>query len=156
MSDPEKHPMSNLAAAEKILKTTFGFESFRSGQDEIIGTVLSGSDVMAVMPTGSGKSLCYQLPALVRPGVTVVVSPLISLMRDQVGQLREYGVEAASLNSSNDPDENRRIQQSIRDGTLRLLYVATERMMQPGTTRMLPAVLTDWSSSSDSTTCMIH
>ena len=126
-----------LSDAKACLETVFGFPTFRPGQEEVVQAVLDGEDVLAVMPTGSGKSLCYQLPALVRPGITVVVSPLISLMRDQVGQLREYGVEAASLNSSNDADENRRIQQSIRDGTLRLLYVAPERLMQPGTTRML-------------------
>ena len=79
--------MSDLAAAERILHTTFGFEAFRPGQDEIVSAILDGSDVLAVMPTGSGKSLCYQLPALLRDGLTVVVSPLIALMRNQVAQL---------------------------------------------------------------------
>src|SRR6185437_10575699 len=101
--------MSNLATAQQALRTTFGFDSFRPGQAQIVETVLAGRDVLAVMPTGSGKSLCYQLPALVRDGLTVVVSPLIALMRNQVAQLCSYGVAAASLNSANDPFENRQI-----------------------------------------------
>src|SRR5258708_4976484 len=115
-----------LTEARSCLETVFGFASFRPGQEEVVQAVLDGADVLAVMPTGSGKSLCYQLPALLRPGLTVVVSPLISLMRDQVGQLREYGVEAASLNSANDPAENARIHQQLRAGKLRLLYVPPE------------------------------
>ena len=89
------------------LRTTFGFDAFRPGQAEIVEAILDGRDVLAVMPTGSGKSLCYQLPALLRDGLTIVVSPLIALMRNQVAQLRGYGVAAASLNSANDPAENR-------------------------------------------------
>lgn len=126
-----------LAQARSCLETVFGFPSFRPGQEEVVQAVLDGEDVLAVMPTGSGKSLCYQLPALVRPGITVVVSPLISLMRDQVGQLREYGVAAASLNSTNDPAESRRIHQALRDGSLRLLYVAPERLVRADTAAML-------------------
>src|ERR1700686_4612634 len=115
--------MPDLAAAQRLLRTTFGFEAFRAGQGEIIATVLNGRDVLAVMPTGSGKSLCYQLPALMRDGLTVVVSPLIALMRNQVAQLRGYGVAAASLNSSNDFAENQRILGEIGRGTLRLAYI---------------------------------
>ena len=126
-----------LSKAKSCLETVFGFASFRPGQEEVVAAVLAGDDVLAVMPTGSGKSLCYQLPALVRPGLTVVVSPLISLMRDQVGQLREYGVEAASLNSTNDPAENARILQMLRAGKLRLLYVAPERIGRPDTAALL-------------------
>ncbi|MGH7032851.1 MAG: DNA helicase RecQ [Stellaceae bacterium] len=126
-----------IAKARSCLETVFGFPSFRPGQEEVIQAVLDGDDVLAVMPTGSGKSMCYQLPALLRPGITVVVSPLISLMRDQVGQLREYGIEAASLNSSNDPAENRRIHALLRAGTLRLLYVAPERLVRSDTAAML-------------------
>lgn len=129
--------MSDLAAAEKILKTTFGFESFRSGQGEIIGTVLSGSDVMAVMPTGSGKSLCYQLPALLRDGLTVVVSPLISLMRNQVAQLLSYGIAAASLNSANTREESERTLNEMARGDLRLVYISPERLAQADTLRLL-------------------
>src|SRR5271169_4886051 len=98
--------MSDLSAAERALHTTFGFEAFRPGQAEIVSAILDGRDVLAVMPTGSGKSLCYQLPALVRDGLTVVVSPLIALMRNQVAQLTANGVAAASLHSANDPTEN--------------------------------------------------
>ena len=126
-----------LDQARAQLESVFGFASFRPGQEDVVKAVLDGENVLAVMPTGSGKSLCYQLPALLRPGLTVVVSPLISLMRDQVGQLREYGVEAAALNSSNAPDENRRIHEKLRDGRLRLLYVAPERLVRPDTAEML-------------------
>src|SRR5271170_3451414 len=119
--------MSDLAAAERALHTTFGFEAFRPGQADIVSAVLDGSDVLAVMPTGSGKSLCYQLPALLRDGLTIVVSPLIALMRNQVAQLRGYGVAAASLNSANDAGENRAVVDGISGGALRLVYVAPER-----------------------------
>jgi len=129
--------MSELAAAQAALKSVFGFDAFRPGQPEIIGAVLDGENVLAVMPTGSGKSLCYQLPALLRPGLTVVVSPLIALMRDQVRQLQQLGVEAAALNSSVEYDEARRIRQSMRDGKLKLLYVAPERLTRPDTVEML-------------------
>src|SRR5580700_8285848 len=88
--------MSDLAAAERALHRTFGFETFRPGQGDIVAAILDGRDVLAVMPTGSGKSLCYQLPALIRDGLTIVVSPLIALMRNQVAQLRGYGVTAAA------------------------------------------------------------
>ncbi len=84
--------MTDLAAAQLVLRKTFGFAAFRPGQDEIVAAILDGRDVLAVMPTGSGKSLCYQLPALLRDGLTVVVSPLIALMRNQVAQLRGYGI----------------------------------------------------------------
>ncbi|HTP91767.1 MAG TPA: DEAD/DEAH box helicase, partial [Xanthobacteraceae bacterium] len=93
--------MSNLATAQRSLRATFGFDEFRPGQAEIVEAILSGRDVLAVMPTGSGKSLCYQLPALLRDGLTIVVSPLIALMRNQVAQLQGYGVAAAALNSAN-------------------------------------------------------
>jgi ATP-dependent DNA helicase RecQ len=125
--------MSDLAAAQSLLRTVFGFAEFRAGQSEIIETILAGRDVLAVMPTGSGKSLCFQLPALMRDGLTVVVSPLIALMRNQVAQLRGYGVAAASLNSSNDFDENRTILEQIARGELRLAYVAPERLAKPET-----------------------
>ncbi len=128
---------SLLSEAKSCLERVFGFPSFRPGQEEIVRAVLAGEDVLAIMPTGSGKSLCYQLPALLRSGLTVVVSPLISLMRDQVGQLREYGVAAATLNSSNDPADNRRVYAALRDGTLRLLYVAPERLARDETAALL-------------------
>src|SRR3984893_5497353 len=129
--------MADLAAAENLLHTVFGFAEFRAGQGEIIDTILSGRDVLAVMPTGSGKSLCYQLPALLRDGLTVVVSPLIALMRNQVAQLRSYGIAAASLNSANDLAENRNIAERLTRGGLRLVYVSPERLAQPGTLDLL-------------------
>src|SRR6204780_1019690 len=119
--------MPDLAAAQAALHKTFGFAEFRPGQAEIVSAVLEGRDVLAVMPTGSGKSLCYQLPALIRDGLTVVVSPLIALMRNQVAQLNGYGVAAAAINSSNDLDENRKILDQIARGELGLVYVAPDR-----------------------------
>jgi ATP-dependent DNA helicase RecQ len=125
--------MSDLTAAQQRLRTVFGFEAFRPGQAEIVSAILAGRDVLAVMPTGSGKSLCYQLPALLRDGLTVVVSPLIALMRNQVAQLCGNGVAAASLNSANDPAENRAILERITRGELRLVYVAPERLLKSDT-----------------------
>jgi ATP-dependent DNA helicase RecQ len=129
--------MSDLAAAERSLRTTFGFEAFRPGQEEIVTAILEGRDVLAVMPTGSGKSLCYQLPALLRDGLTIVVSPLIALMRNQVAQLCGYGVAAAALNSANDPAENRSVLDRIARGDLRLVYVAPERLVKSDTLNLL-------------------
>jgi ATP-dependent DNA helicase RecQ len=129
--------MVDLRQAEAQLQKTFGFSSFRPGQDEIIGAVLSGRDVLAVMPTGGGKSLCYQLPALLREGVTVVVSPLIALMRNQVAQLQHYGIAAASFNSSNEPSETRAAYEGLERGTLRILYLAPERLALPETRALL-------------------
>src|SRR6266849_6738427 len=126
-------PMADLAAAQSLLRTVFGFAEFRAGQAEIMETILAGRDVLAVMPTGSGKSLCYQLPALMRGGLTIVVSPLIALMRNQVSQLKSYGIAAASLNSTNDFAENRRIAGQLARSGLRLAYVAPERLAKPET-----------------------
>ena len=100
-------------------------------------TVLAGEDVLAIMPTGAGKSLCYQLPTLVRDGLTLVVSPLIALMRDQVAALRHFGIEAGSLNSANDPAENRRVGDAVREGRMRLLYASPERLANTATTEWL-------------------
>src|SRR5271169_6919128 len=94
-----------LETARSELHRVFGFPAFRPGQEDVIGAALRGEDVLAVMPTGSGKSLCYQLPALARRGLTLVVSPLIALMRDQVAQLDALGISAAALNSASEPDE---------------------------------------------------
>jgi ATP-dependent DNA helicase RecQ len=129
--------MSDLAAAQRTLRTTFGFEAFRPGQAEIVSAILDGRDVLAVMPTGSGKSLCYQLPALLRDGLTIVVSPLIALMRNQVAQLRGYGIAAAALNSANDPAESRAMLDGIARGDLRLVYVAPERLVRSDTLDLL-------------------
>jgi ATP-dependent DNA helicase RecQ len=130
----------SLAPARALLHSVFGFNAFRPGQEEIVRAVLDGESVLAVMPTGSGKSLCYQLPAIVRPGLTLVVSPLIALMRDQVRALSAAGVAAGSLNSSNEPAENARVLDLLRRRELRLLYVAPERLARPDMVEMLAEV----------------
>jgi ATP-dependent DNA helicase RecQ len=114
------------------LSRVFGFSSFRPLQEDIIRDTLAGNDVFAVLPTGGGKSLCYQLPALVRPGLTVVVSPLIALMKDQVDALQAAGVAATFLNSSLAAGESRPRLRGLHQGEFRLLYVAPERLMLPG------------------------
>ena len=118
--------------AALTLRSVFGYDSFRPGQAEIVEAVLAGRDVLAVMPTGSGKSLCYQLPAVQAGGLTVVVSPLIALMRDQVGQMTSLGVAAASLNSHNDPRQTDAAWDLIERGELRLLFVSPERLAIDG------------------------
>ncbi len=129
--------MIRLDDARRLLADTFGFAAFRPGQEDIIAAVLAGRDVLAIMPTGSGKSLCYQLPALLREGLTVVVSPLIALMRDQVAQLRALGLEAATLNSGNSGEENGRVLAAVRERRLKLLFAAPERLMRPDTVALL-------------------
>ncbi len=123
---------AGLAEARAALKKVFGYDHFRPGQEEIVSWALAGEDVFAVMPTGSGKSLCYQLPAIVGGGLTVVVSPLIALMRDQVRQLEVLGVAAATLNSASDPEESRAAWQRLDSGNLRLLFVSPERLAGNG------------------------
>ena len=118
------------ATIQHTLKTVFGFHGFRPPQQEVIEQVVAGEDVFLVMPTGGGKSLCYQVPALHRPGLAIVVSPLISLMKDQVDALLANGVRAACFNSSLTTDEARRVSRQMADGQLDLLYVAPERLMQ--------------------------
>ncbi|MBI3275304.1 MAG: DNA helicase RecQ [Methylocystis sp.] len=114
--------------ARALLKSVFGYDDFRPGQAEIIEAVLAGAPVLAIMPTGSGKSMCYQLPAILDGGLTVVVSPLIALMRDQVRQMRAFGVPSATLNSMNSPAENDEARRAIQAGDLRLLFVSPERL----------------------------
>jgi ATP-dependent DNA helicase RecQ len=126
-----------IARARSLLASIFGFSDFRPGQEDIIAPILAGRDVLAIMPTGAGKSLCYQLPAIVDGGLTVVVSPLIALMRDQVAQLSGLGIAAGALNSSNDAAESRRVFDLLRAGELRLLYLAPERLAKPDTADML-------------------
>src|SRR5438094_794436 len=116
----------------RTLKQYFGFESFRPLQREIIADAIAGLDVFALLPTGGGKSLCFQLPALVRPGLAVVVSPLIALMKDQVDALQAGGVAATFLNSSLAPPESRARLRGLHNGEYRLLYVAPERLMLSG------------------------
>src|SRR5689334_1262540 len=114
------------------LKRVFGYDSFRSLQEEIITASLNGRDTFALLPTGGGKSLCFQLPALVRDGLTVVVSPLIALMKDQVDALQAAGVAATFLNSSLATGESRSRLRGLHNGEYRLLYVAPERLMLSG------------------------
>ncbi|OGL67203.1 hypothetical protein A2856_04045 [Candidatus Uhrbacteria bacterium RIFCSPHIGHO2_01_FULL_63_20] len=115
----------------ELLKTHFGYDAFRPLQEEIINAVLRKKDVLVLMPTGGGKSLCFQLPALTFPGITLVVSPLIALMKDQVDALTANGIAAACLNSTLDADVQADVESRARSGALKLLYVAPERLVQP-------------------------
>ncbi|GAB1270322.1 DNA helicase RecQ [Aurantivibrio infirmus] len=117
-------------SALNILQETFGYDAFRSPQEEIINTILQGNDVLVLMPTGAGKSLCYQIPAMIRDGVGVVISPLIALMQDQVDALTQLGVRANYLNSSQTYQEQREIERRLVAGDIDLLYVAPERLAQ--------------------------
>ena len=128
-----------LDDALRILQTVFGYKAFRSQQEGIISTVLSGDDCLALMPTGGGKSLCYQIPALLRPGTGIVVSPLIALMQDQVNALTELGLKAAFLNSSLTYPEQLTVADRLRSGELDLLYIAPERLVQDRTLDLLSA-----------------
>jgi ATP-dependent DNA helicase RecQ len=125
------------AAPAEVLRRVFGYDSFRGQQQEIIEHVCGGGDAVALMPTGSGKSLCYQIPALVRHGTGVVISPLIALMQDQVDALRLLGVRAGFLNSTQDPDERRGVEYAFMDGRLDLLYLAPERLRTESVLRLL-------------------
>ncbi|EOC1568396.1 ATP-dependent DNA helicase RecQ [Cronobacter dublinensis] len=127
MAQAEVYSQETLA--KQVLQETFGYQQFRPGQATIIDAVLEGRDCLVVMPTGGGKSLCYQIPALVKTGLTVVVSPLISLMKDQVDQLLANGVAAACLNSTQSRDEQQAVMAGCRSGQVRLLYIAPERLM---------------------------
>jgi ATP-dependent DNA helicase RecQ len=126
-----------LDHAAQLLHSVFGFPDFRPGQAEIVQSVLEGRNTLAIMPTGGGKSLCFQLPALCRDGVTVVISPLIALMRDQVRALRAAGVEAGALTSGNTEEETEAIFQAIDAGRLKLLYMAPERLASGGALALL-------------------
>ncbi len=119
----------NHGTAHQILRDTFGYSSFRGAQQSIVEHVVAGGDALVLMPTGGGKSLCYQIPALLRDGVGIVVSPLIALMQDQVDALKQLGVPAAFLNSSLDADAAREVSRLLLRGELKLLYVAPERLM---------------------------
>ena len=121
-----------MVTKEQVLRDVFGFPSFRGGQEELIDGILAGRDVLGIMPTGGGKSLCYQVPALVMEGVTLVISPLISLMRDQVMALKNAGVPAAYVNSSLTPNQIRLVYQNIRMGMYHIIYVAPERLLTDG------------------------
>ncbi|MCP4418320.1 MAG: ATP-dependent DNA helicase RecQ, partial [Chloroflexi bacterium] len=134
---PQHTGAMDLSAARTLLKQVFGYDELRPLQPEVIQNVLNKKDSLAIMPTGSGKSICYQLPALMFSGLTVVVSPLISLMEDQVAQLRELGVTAVYLNSTLHPQQQDEIAAQVRAGIIKLLYAAPETLMRPGTMRLL-------------------
>ncbi len=143
IASPQPTMPLDLPTAQSLLKKVFGYDEFRSLQADIIQNVLDKRDSRAVMPTGSGKSLCYQLPALMFPGLTVVVSPLISLMEDQVAQLREAGVTAVYLNSTLSSQEYLYTTNQIRSGAVKLLYVAPETLLRPETFNLLRQVRVD-------------
>ena len=132
-------PEASLEVSEalRVLRRVFGYDSFRGPQEEIIDHVTAGGDALVLMPTGGGKSLCYQIPALLRKGVGVVVSPLIALMQDQVDALQALGVRAGFLNSTQDPGERRMVEAAFLDGRLDLLYLAPERLRAESTLRLL-------------------
>src|SRR6478736_1465173 len=138
------HPVTASALPETrtaldVLTTVFGYDHFRGDQAEIIDTVLRGQDALVLMPTGGGKSLCYQIPALLRPGTGVVVSPLIALMQDQVDALSALGARAGFLNSTQSLPERRAVEEAFLAGELDLLYLAPERLGVPETVRLLQA-----------------
>lgn len=121
--------MNNSALS--VLNTVFGYAEFRKPQDEVINTVINGNNALVLMPTGGGKSLCYQVPALIRSGCAIVISPLIALMQDQVNALTLLGVNASFLNSSLDHQQANNVEQALMQGQLDLLYIAPERLTQP-------------------------
>ncbi|HEC01717.1 MAG TPA: DNA helicase RecQ [Sphingomonadales bacterium] len=129
--------MGQQKTADIILKEVFGYGEFRDRQAEIINDLMAGRNILTVMPTGAGKSLCFQIPALLFDGLTIVVSPLISLMQNQVEALKLLGISAATLNSGNSPAENRDIWHNMQDGSLNLLYISPEKLMSE---RMLETV----------------
>ena len=128
---------SRVSGASEVLHRVFGYDSFRPGQQEIIDHVIAGGDALVLMPTGGGKSLCYQIPALVRPGVGVVISPLIALMQDQVDALTALGVRAGFLNSTQDLAQRREVESAFLSGQLDLLYLAPERLRAESALRLL-------------------
>ncbi|KXK11440.1 MAG: ATP-dependent DNA helicase RecQ [Chloroflexi bacterium OLB14] len=132
-----------MTTSASILKSTFGYDSFRPLQQEVIENVLAKQDTLAVMPTGGGKSLCYQIPSLMFTGLTVVISPLIALMKDQVEQLRAFGVPALFINSSLSPQEYQENMEYVRKGEVKLLYVAPETLLTKRILDLLSSIQVD-------------
>jgi ATP-dependent DNA helicase RecQ len=134
---PDTDTGTDVSEAREVLQRVFGYDAFRGSQQDVIEHVVAGGDALVLMPTGGGKSLCYQIPALVRPGVGVVISPLIALMQDQVDALRNVGVRAGFLNSTQNPDERSMVESEFLAGELDLLYLAPERLRLESTMRLL-------------------
>src|SRR3972149_10705188 len=124
-------PIVHRDSPLEILRTCFGYDNFRGHQEKIIHHLISGKDALVLMPTGGGKSICYQIPAMIRSGVGVVISPLIALMQDQVDAVRQLGIRAAFLNSSLNAGESSAVERQMLAGQLDLLYVAPERLLTP-------------------------
>src|SRR5512147_2957816 len=135
--------LSRVTTPQSVLKETFGYDIFRPLQREVIENVLARRDTLAVMPTGGGKSLCYQIPSMLFDGLTVVVSPLISLMKDQVEQLRAFGVPSLFLNSSLAQHEYQENMEYVRRGEVKLLYVAPETLLTSRILSLLESVKVD-------------
>ena len=134
---PDQTGAGTALSPEGVLAEIFGFSGFRGLQQEAVETVMRGEDVLVLMPTGGGKSLCYQVPALCREGMGLVISPLIALMDDQVAGLRQLGVRAAALHSGLEPDEREQIQNDLRNNRIDILYISPERLLQPSTANFL-------------------
>ncbi|GAA3568020.1 DNA helicase RecQ [Amycolatopsis ultiminotia] len=137
MAHPDQAAQAVRSPARETLHRVFGYDAFRGDQEEIVEHVVAGGDALVLMPTGGGKSLCYQIPALVRPGVGVVISPLIALMQDQVDALRNLGVRAGFLNSTQDFAQRQEVEEAFVAGELDLLYLAPERLSVESTVRLL-------------------
>jgi ATP-dependent DNA helicase RecQ len=156
-----------LKQARQALKQYFGYDDFRGAQPDAIRAIAWGRDVLVLMPTGGGKSLCFQMPALVLPGLTLVVSPLISLMQDQVDALTRRGIAATYINSTLSPSESASRMASVQRGDIKLLYVAPERFDSHTFRRVLPRLevsllavdeahcISEWGGRSPATTCRI-
>ncbi|MBS1065065.1 DNA helicase RecQ [Gluconobacter kondonii] len=134
---PDQTGAGTVLSPEGVLAEIFGFSGFRGLQQEAVETVMRGEDVLVLMPTGGGKSLCYQVPALCREGMGLVISPLIALMDDQVAGLRQLGVRAAALHSGLEPDEREQLQSDLRNNRIDILYISPERLLQPSTANFL-------------------
>ena len=133
-------PNIDLTQAKKALKKYFGYDSFHPTQEEAISAVLAGKDTFVLMPTGGGKSMCYQIPALLLEGTTIVVSPLIALMKDQVDGLKANGIAAEFLNSSLDLHEQNEIVEALLEGNIQILYVSAERLVSPDFIKLLKKI----------------
>ncbi len=132
--------MTNTTTAQKALKTHFGYDHFRTGQEEVVNALLNDKNVMAIMPTGAGKSICFQLPGLIKDGLAVVVSPLLALMDDQVNGLKANGIAAETVNSSQSMVEKKQIWDRLQRGEIKILYISPEKLLTPAMMRYLKTI----------------